>query len=268
MKNIKQPFFRYNPTTLEPIEGYPRKLPLTRYMQKQTEISNIVITCTFPHKYVHLDEIKRKYSKYSKYAPSKFPALDIKFKKFDVFDFSVTYLIYASGKINILGTTNNYSIDMAFKKLVDIISDTHRSFKLTELDMAWKYSYFKLQLQNRSLHHGDTGNITGAVALTNPLRGQKRPRPRPTSTSGPRDHQRSIIDPLTPQSPPQSPTQPSVSKRARLEPPRSDERQLSFKYPEYYAYNIHGITNNKNPHGNILKPLDFMCRAHQIFMSK
>lgn len=219
MKNVKQPFYRYDPQTLKPLNGYPRHLPLVRYIHKNTEISNIVVTCIFPHKYIHLDEIKRKYFKRAKYEPFKFPALDMKFFKFDIFEFGVTYQIYSSGKINILGLVNKYQLDLAFKKLIDIISDSHRTYKTTELDMAWKYTYLNIDPK----------------LISNDLDFQKKNNSNVYYSKG-------------------------------ESAPTPYERQLKFKRPEYFGFIKYGVRLFKNPHVNILRPIDFIDRAHEIYL--
>lgn len=169
MKNVHQNFYRYDPMTLRVQSGYPKFLPMTRYIQKTSGISNIVATCNFPEEIVNLNEIKRCYSQYSKYYPLKFPGLDLKYKKFEKFEFSVTYIFYTTGKILILGTTSKYQVELAFKELVDIISKTNKTCLSYEKDLAWKYTYLKYgeDILNGDMDEDDKNNSRGSGKYKN-----------------------------------------------------------------------------------------------------
>lgn len=241
MKHMKQNFYRYDPETLKIMPGYPRFLPMTRFFQKQSEISNIVITCIFPHELIKLNEIKRCYSEYSKYYPMKFPALDLKYLKFERFEFSVTYMIYSTGKILILGTTNKYQINLAFKELVDIISKTYKSSIYNEQDNAWMYTYFKYGMEDTK--SSKKRRLENCVV----------PFENGGGSGGDDDDDR------------------KNKKRKKNNPKKiltSKDRVNSWRYPQVYYTKEYGLRTIANQSGmKTLIPTDFIARSHQIYIS-
>lgn len=251
MKYVKQNYFRYDPKTLKIDPGYPRFLPLTRFIQSKSEISNIVATCEFPRELFKLKEIKRKYGQYAKYYPSKFPGLDLKSKKFEMFIFNITYLFYSTGRVLILAATNKYQIQLAFKRLVRIIWKTSKSAVDHEQDLNWKYSYFKF-------------NNTSNATVTRITSGTKEPVTTVTTAAVPTTKKRKRL-PINNDCEKEKKKKKKGGKIEELTP---QDRIDSYYYPEVYYVKKNGIRHSTNLNNKkTLSTNDFICRAHKMYIS-
>ena len=238
LKYVKQPFFKYDPRTLKLIKGYPTKVPLIRFVKKETQISNIVLTCHFPPKYIHLNEIHRLYRKNSKYYPEKYPGLDMKFLPGEVFGFGFTFSIYATGSINLLGFINEYQINLAFNKLVSIISNSYAISKFTKIDYAWKYSHNHFQSNDNKTN--SYYNFNQSISKrTNPnINKCETEKYKKISAKG--------------------------IKKISL---TSKERNLKFKNPERFFFKKKGFVKYKNSQKNIFDCGDFKKEIQKKYLS-
>ena len=268
MKYVKQNYFRYDPKTLKIDPGYPRFLPLTRFIQSKSEISNIVATCEFPRELFKLKEIKRKYGQYAKYYPSKFPGLDLKSKKFEMFIFNITYLFYSTGRVLILAATNKYQIQLAFKRLVRIIWKTSKSAVDHEQDLNWKYSYFKFN--NKSNGDAHIAKKTNTVVVTTPPI-TAPPITAPTATAQTATAQTAQTTKKRKRSPSNNNCEKEKKKKKKvkkIEELTPQDRIDSYYYPEVYYVKKNGIRHSTNVNNKrTLSANDFICRAHKMYIS-
>jgi len=121
--NVHLPFYRYNPKTCKLLKGYPRYLPMSRFMNKGIKISNMVVTLKFPPNLIKIDIIHNEYSHRSKYCKEKFPACHMHFHRMSKVCFPMTVGFF-NECVNISGLTSREQIEPAFWCVYTIINKT------------------------------------------------------------------------------------------------------------------------------------------------
>jgi len=127
MSFIKVPFYRYDRTTHRVLDGYPRMLPMNRFINQEMKISNMMVILRYPKGVIHCDIIKSTYPHMSKYTREKFPACHVFFHNSSDICFAMTAGFFDECVV-VYGLTSRDQIYSAFWCVHKIIAKTHKIF--------------------------------------------------------------------------------------------------------------------------------------------
>ncbi len=132
--NVKRKIYKYNKKTMRVKKGYPKYIPLCRWLRfSKMNIANIVGKSSIDKNLIYLNEIHRNNRKNTDYSPTTFPAVRVKLDNCSASIFDTGYKL-------ILGIKDPAQLSEANKIVDKMIMEGYESKKATDAIRGYIWS--------------------------------------------------------------------------------------------------------------------------------